>query len=286
MWSEAAAILSAMGWAGDSVLVRLGAGKSNVAAAAFLSYCVSTVCLWSYLWIYFPIERLWSGATVYFILSGCLQPLFARILYYEGINRLGASRAGPLRGVEPLVSTILAVAFLRERPTLSVYGGTILIVVSVWLISARESGERNWRLFDVIFPFGAAFVAAVSQNLRKGGLLILPDPFVGAAISTSTSLIIFSAFLLATRRAGLLNVRRESLPFFGSAALISATAQVLNFTALTGGEVSVMVPLVNTTPLFTVLFSSLFLRSVETVTFRVTLGALLMVTGVIIITGR
>src|SRR2546426_604388 len=189
MWPEVIAVLSAMGWAGDAVLVRIGARTSNVIAAAFLSYAFAALLLWIYLFVYF-------------------------------------------------------------------------------------------------FPLGAAFCGAVSQNLRKSGLLILPDPYAGAAISASTSLVIFSLFLVVTGKIRLARERRESLPFFGSAALVSASAQILNFAALNGGEVSAMVPLLNTTPLFTVVFSALFLREVETVTLRVVHGALLMVAGVIVIAVR
>ncbi len=38
---EVIAIVSAMGWAGDGVLVRMGARTSNIYAAAFLSYSVA-----------------------------------------------------------------------------------------------------------------------------------------------------------------------------------------------------------------------------------------------------
>jgi drug/metabolite transporter (DMT)-like permease len=286
MWPEVIAILSATGWACDSVLVRLGARRSNILAAAFLSYSVSALSLWMYLLLFSSLDLLWSRATLYFLLGGCLQPLIARILFYVGLTRLGASRAGPLRGVEPLFSAVIAVVFLQERPGFLVYGGTVLIVASVWLISRRESGESRWRLFDIQFPLGAALVSAVSQNLRKGGLLILPDPFVGTAVSTATSLALLLIFLLATRKMNLVRIERESLPFFGTGAIVSAMAQLLNFMALSRGEVSVMVPLLNTTPLFTVLFSSLFLREVEKVTLRIVLGAALMVAGVVIITRR
>lgn len=286
MRPEVIAILSSMFWASDSILVRMGARTSNVFAAAFLSYSVSAFCLWSYLFVYFPLRLLWSPATIYFVLSGCFQPLLARILYYVGITRLGVSRAGPLRGISPLFAVIFAVVFLQERPTPVVYGGTALIVISVWLISSRDTGKGEWKLFDIVFPLGAAFFAAVSQNLRRGGLLIFPDPYVGAAISTTTSLVLFSISLMVAGKIRLIQPHRESLPFFGSAALVSAVAQILNFMALSMGEVSVMVPLLDTTPLFAVLFSAFFLRSQEKVTVRIVLGALLMVAGVVIISNR
>jgi len=37
---------------------------------------------------------------IYYVISGCMQPLFARALFYEGITRIGVARAGPLRGIE------------------------------------------------------------------------------------------------------------------------------------------------------------------------------------------
>ena len=286
MTPEIAALLSAMGWAGDSILVRKGARTSNVVAAAFFSYCVAAVFFWSYLAFYLSPRLLWSRAAVFFALAGCVQPLLARILFYMGITRMGVSRAGPLRGAEPLFALTLAVIYLRERPNVLIYAGTAVIVTSAWLITSRERGEVRWKLWHIVFPLGAAFFAAVSQNLRKAGLSILPDPVFGAAVSTSTSLLIFAVFLLASGRIGLIRTNRRSFPFFGSAALVSMTAQILNFAALNKGEVSAMVPLTNTTPLFSVVFSLLFLRDQEEVPRKVVLGALLMVGGVVIIAGR
>jgi DME family drug/metabolite transporter len=286
MRPEIIAVISAMGWAGDAVLVRFGARDSNVVSAAFMSYAFSAVSVWLYLLLYVPLDRLRSRATIYFLLSGCLQPLLARILYYTGLTRIGVARSGPLRGTEPLLSVTLAVMFLRERPNLFVYGGAALIVGSVWLVLWRSEGDTAARPVDYLFPLGAALCGAVSQNLRKSGLLILPDPLVGAAVSTVTSLAIFSVFLSATGKIGLVRPRRESVPFFGAAAVVSTGAQILNFVALRGGEVSAMVPLLNTTPLFTVLFSFLFLRNIETVTLKIILGAILMVVGIVVIASR
>lgn len=286
MGAEVIAILSSMGWAVDAILVRMGARTSNIYSAAFLSYSVSAICLWSYLLLYYPYHLLWSPATIYFLLSGCLQPLVARLLYYTGITRLGVSRAGPLRGVSPFFALSIGVLFLHERPTVFVLAGTTLIVASVWLICARSKGEKEWKLFDIIFPLGAALAAAVSQNLRREGLLILPNPYVGAAISTTTSLVIFALSLLAMGRIRLLQPQRESLPYFGSAAFIATGAQILNFTALSMGEVSVIVPLFETNSLFAIILSGIFLRDLERVTPRIVLGALLMVSGVLVISSR
>jgi DME family drug/metabolite transporter len=284
--AEITAVLSAMGWAGDSVLVRLGVRNSNIFAAMLVSFTVSAGCIWTYLIATTSLEFLQSPAMTYFLISGCLQPLFARALYYEGIMRLGVSRAGPLRGGEPLFATIIAVTFLHETPGIMVYLGTLLIMTSLWLILGKQSAGARWRLIDTAFPLSAALVSAVSQSLRKQGLLILPDPFVATAIVTSVSLMLFVVFLIATTRTNLLRMRRDSFVFFLSAALLATSAQVANFVALGRAHVSVIIPLLNTTPLFTLLFSGLFLRNLEQLNARIVLGAILMVSGVVLITSR
>jgi drug/metabolite transporter, DME family len=286
MFAELVAIFSAMGWAGDSVLVRLGLRQSNIFAAMLVSYAVSVTCIWTYLLITTPLDFLRSPAMVYFLISGCLQPLFARALYYEALTRIGVSRAGPLRGAEPLFAIAIAVAILHERPSVPVYIGTVLIVGSVWAISSGYAGKTGWRFVDLLLPLGAALVSAISQSLRKQGLNILPDPFVAAVTVTSVTLTLLVAFLVVTRRTHQLHMRRRSFLFFSCAALVALFAQISNFIALSRAEVSVIIPLLNTTPLFTVLFSTLFLRSMETITPRILLGAILMVAGVVIIASR
>jgi drug/metabolite transporter, DME family len=286
MFAEVVAIFSAMGWSGDSVLVRLGLRKSNIFAAMLVSYTVSVTCIWTYLLLTTPFDFLRSPAMPYFLVSGCLQPLFARALYYEALTRMGVSRAGPLRGAEPLFATAIAVTVLHEQPTLPVYAGTVLIVASVWAISFGQSGQTNWRLLDILFPLGAALVSAISQSLRKQGLNILPDPFVATVTVTSVTLTLLVIFLLATRRTGQLRMGPESFRFFFIAALVAISAQISNFIALSRTDVSVIIPLLNTTPFFTVLFTALFLRRMETITPRIVFGAILMVAGVVIITSR
>jgi len=286
LFAEIVAIGSAMGWAADSVLVRFGLRKSNIFAAMLVSYVVSVTCMWSYLAVTTSLEFLTSPAMIYYLISGCMQPLFARALFYEGITRIGVARAGPLRGIEPLFATVIAIVIFRERPGWLVFFGTLLIVASLWLISGRREGDKQWRLLDTIFPIGAALISAVSQSLRKQALKIIPDPFVAVAVVTTVSLILLLGFVFATRRTEQLKMRRQGFRFFLCASLIATLAQVANFIALGRGELSVIIPLLNTTPLFTVLFSVLFLRAVETINARVVVGAALMVAGVVLITSR
>ena len=287
MRPEIVPFLSAMGWAVDSILVRKGARTSSVLSAAFLSYVVTTILTWSYVAINFPLSIVRSPAAFYFMASGTLQPLLARIFLYIGIDRLGVARAMPLRGTGPLFSVAIAVFFLQERPVLPVYLGGLFIVAGGWLVLYRKgSASADWRLVDAIYPLLAALLAGVSQNFRRAGLLILPNPFVAGAVTTGTSLTIFVIYLWIKRQFPVVIPSRESLPYFGPTAFVSAVSQLLVFTSLNLGEVSVMIPLLNTTPLFSLLFSAIFLKDLERVTMPIVLGALSLLGGALLITAR
>ena len=144
--AEIIAIGSAMGWAGDSILVRFGLRQSNIFAAMLVSYTVSITCMWSYLITTTSLDFLRSPAMIYYLISGSMQPLFARALFYEGITRIGVARAGPLRGSEPLFATAIAITIFHEQPGWWVFLGTVLIVGSLWVISGRQQGDTKWRL--------------------------------------------------------------------------------------------------------------------------------------------
>jgi len=113
-----------------------------------------------------------------------------------------------------------------------------------------------------------------------------PWPFVAVAVVTTVSLILLLVFAFSTKRGVLFRIGPRSLVFFLCAASLATLAQVANFIALGHGELSVIIPLVNTTPLFAVLFSAVFLRNIETVNRRIVLGALTMVSGILLITIR
>lgn len=284
MRPEIVPIISAAGWAVDSILVRRGAQSSSILSAAFMSYVVTAALMWTYVLTHHPASIVWQPAALYFVLSGTLQPLLARIFFYIGLERIGVARAAPIRGTGPLFSVIIAVLFLHERPSLPVYVGAFLIVAGGCMVVGRNGNKGDWRLLDAVYPLAAAFLAAFSQNFRRAGLLLLPNPFVAGAVTTGTSLVILTAYLGVTRTFSTVIPSRPSMRFYVPAAFISAGAQLLVFVSLSLGEVSVMVPLLNTTPLFSVLFSLLFLKDLEKVTANIVIGVLLLLAGAISIT--
>lgn len=286
MQPELFALTASIGWAANGILVRKGARYGEVTSAVLLSF-ICTVCfLWGISWWTFPEGFSSSPALFYFLLSGLIQPALVRTLHYMGIARLGASRAEPLRSVAPLFATLIAFIVLNERPGVIVYTAIFLTITGMALLSYRREGEAKWKRSDLLFPLAAAFLAAISQNIRKAGLLILPNPYVAAAVTTTTSLVVFLSTLSLSGQSRSFQMSRSSFPFYGAAALVATAAQLLSFVALSRAEVSVVVTLTSTSPLFTVVLSGFFLRDLEKITAKVVIGAFLLVAGILLITNR
>ena len=79
-------------------------------------------------------------------------------------------------------------------------------------------------------------------------------------------------------------LRRETLWWFGLSGLLNSAAVTMNMTALEMGDVVLVSPLISTTPLFTVILSTIFLRSFERVTLKVLVGAAAICLGGIVLT--
>ena len=72
-------------------------------------------------------------------------------------------------------------------------------------------------------------------------------------------------------------------PYLILAGLFSAAAVYGRYFAINLGEVSIVIALVQTSPLFVVLISIVFLRELEQVSARLVLGALLTVAGGVLV---
>jgi len=92
--------------------------------------------------------------------------------------------------------------------------------------------------------------------------------------------------LTVSGKLGSLKFRGGCLPYYGLAAVFAVVGQLLNFHALHAGEVSVVSPILNTTPLFIIVFTALFLRDEEKINRQVVIGSMMLVAGVAVITAR
>jgi DME family drug/metabolite transporter len=277
------ALLSALFNAVATILIRQGLQSSNPHTGFWINLVVGVAGLWLAVWLLTPGDVFAIRALPYFIVSGLLGTMGGRFARFLAIDKVGASVAAPIINLNPFIAAALAIALLGERVTLSILVGTVVIVAGTILLS-MSGRQAGFRLRHLVYPFTAASCFGTVAIIRKLGLSET-GPIFGAAVNMTTALIAFTLFLWASGNWQAMRCRGPSLRYFIGAGVAENTGVCLVIVALSLGQVSLVVPLAGTAPLFVLLMTWLFLRHVEKLTWRIIVGSILIVGGVGVLTG-
>jgi uncharacterized membrane protein len=268
----------------STIPTRRGLQTSNARSSAIVYLLVNTTFLWVMTFILYPLDQITTRGLEYFVLAGIFAPGIARMFRDVSIKRLGVAITSPIVATNTLFAVIFAILFLQEPLTLSLIFGAVLVVGGVNVLSYRR-GSREWRRRDLIYPLMAALLFAASTNIRKVGLQTSELSILGAAITSSISLIIlFSTFFLSReRQRHILILNRGAFRYFMVSSITSSIAFLLYFFSLSQGLLVRVQPIAATNPLFALFFSHFFLKDMEKVTFQIGVGAALIFIGIIFV---
>ena len=265
------------------MLIQRGLRRSNFYAGFWLNVAVGAVGLWAAVLLLVPREDYNWHAAPYFIASGVVGTAAGRLFRVAAIEKVGASVSAAILNLAPLISTVLAILLLGERITLAILTGTLVVVLGTILLSM--SGRHvGFRPRDLVYPFVSAMCFGVVAILRKLGLG-LAGPLFDSAINITAALIASTAFVLASGNLGAIRYDKRSFLYFAGGGAFENTGVFLLIFALGLGEVSVVVPLAGTSPLFVLLLAYWFPSGIDRLSWRLITGAVLIVLGVFLLTG-
>lgn len=282
-WPPALALFAAVGFGCSAVLLRRALGRTTPLAAAIVSVTFTTVFVCLLALSTSPVSRLFTWRITPFLLAGVIAPGLSRLAYFSGIQRVGVARALPLVSTSPVFAVLLAVLLLGERPSWSLFAGAGCIVVGGFLLAGRARTDAPWRRRDLILPLLAALGFAVRDNIFRFGFKDYAEPTLAAAAAALSSLVVMWLVAATQRTSGHVRFSGMALGFLAASGLAEALAYVSMLRAFSGGQVSVVSPLVNTHGMFAVVLTAIFLRDLERVTWRVTTAAALIVVGIFIV---
>jgi transporter family protein len=272
------ALSSALCTALATMLIHRGLQGSTFHAGAWINVAVGAVAAWSAALLLVPLEEYTWQAVPYFALSGLIGTTGGRLFRVLAIQRVGAPVAAAINNLTPLVATVLAILILGEHVTLPIVGGTLVIVAGTILLSL--SGRYvGFRVPDLAYPFIAASCFGTVQILRKLGLASA-GPLLGATINVTAALIAMTTFVVASGNLGSLRCSRRSLLYFIGGGIAENGGVFLLLLALGFGDVSVVVPLAGSAPLFVLLLAYLFPSAKAALGWRIVAGVVLIVLGV------
>lgn len=226
-----------------------------------------------------------TKAILYVILGAAPILATGTLLYWESVRRLGISVAFPIASSYPLAVSLYGFFFLDEAFSVAKVFGTVAITVGVSLISisSSESGSRSSE-----GPHRRSILLAFLAMLCWSGNTILIKHAVDAGLGVFTvNLLRMPVIALLLTTAVMVRYRKERIPrpslrplsVLGLAAVISGVQDLLYFYTLRASDLSIIVPLASTSPLFVTPMAVLFLK--ERVTLRTLVGTIMTVIGIV-----
>ncbi|HEU4439560.1 MAG TPA: EamA family transporter [Methylomirabilota bacterium] len=275
------ALGSALCGALATFLIQRGLERSNFYAGAWINVVVGALAAWTATVMLVPWQAYTWRAVPYFVFSGVVGTAGGRLFRVLAIQKVGAPVAATVNNLAPLVATGLAIVLLGEHVTPPILGGTLVIVAGTILLSlsGRYVGFRPRHL---VYPFIAASCFGTVAIVRKLGLSTA-GPLFDAAINVTAALLASTAFVAASGNLGSLRCDRRSLLWFVAGGIAENSGVFLVLLALGGGDVSVVIPLAGTAPLFVLLMAYLFPSEAHRLNWRVVVGAVLIVLGVVLL---
>lgn len=242
----------------------------------------SGILAWIFALIFVDPATFQTRAALIFAAVGVVYPVLVSILAVRSNERLGPAVAGAVGNVTPLFAVLGAVLFLDERMGWGQIAGLALVVVGVALLALRGGvGGRQWSVWVLALPLGAAFIRGIIQPAIKTGLAEWHEPMAATAIGYSSSIVVI--LVLVGRRAWREGpADRRGIFWFTAVGLFNGTATFLLYAALGLGSITLVAPLVAIFPLIAVVMSFLLLRG-ERLHVVGLLGIVISVAGVILL---
>jgi uncharacterized membrane protein len=265
------------------IFVRRGLAGSNALTGSVISLGTSTVIFWTLAIVLAPLALLASPAIGYFMAGGLFAPALGQTLGYIGMERIGVARSSPIVNTSPMFSSIFAVLLLGEIWLVQNMLGTGLVILGVIVLSTSRPASGKWHKKDVIYPILAALAFGISTTFRKTGLMTIHVPLLAAAVTVGTAFLGLLAIVWCKGGRDILSFNPRSSSWLFGGAVINSAAILSFFSALNVGTVVRVEPLVACNPLLTILWASIFLRQFETLSWRVVAGALVTVSGTVLV---
>ena len=173
MIGAALAIISAATSAVSVVLVRKYSSHSSAFNISLAIRWVGMLILWPLALVLTDFSLINIASILLFALSGILTPGFVRLLYYQGMKKLGAPVNSSLFSIYPLYTSLLAVLFLSEILAPGNWAGILMVFLGGILVewSSREATTQNKHSrIDLIYPVLGGVALGVGSIFRKSAL--------------------------------------------------------------------------------------------------------------------
>ncbi|MDA1173734.1 MAG: DMT family transporter [Chloroflexi bacterium] len=297
------ALLGAFSFSLNSVTMRRGISRGAASQGLYV-----TVFLGAGLFVVasvvsgqvFDLGSVTANDFVSMAASGVVHILGGRYCNYRAMGAIGANRAQPIVGMATLASVMIAVVFLGETLNALQGVGIALVMVGPALVMpGRRSAPQavpaggSGTVVKAFQPkmvegysFGvlAALFWGAGPVLMRAGVESNGLGILGGTVSYLAATLVLSLTLLIPGQAsGALSLDKSARKLFFVAGLGSGFANGFRFSALALAPVSVVIPLMRATVLFTLVLNFAFNRHLESFEPKVLIGIFISMIGAILL---
>jgi DME family drug/metabolite transporter len=235
-------------------------------------------------------------AIAIFGVTGIVNYSVGRWLIYKCIGLIGANRGNILGASQTVYAIVIALTFLGQTINALTGAGIVLVLLGIAVISYRKGPadpgyftKRQLKL-GLVYGVIGAFFWGLAQDLMQVGIKQYSNPTGATFLTYSLSLIGILPLFLMNARLTLnqgknpLRIDRKSFAFVVVATLMGSFAQFFRYNALVTIPVTIVATVNGSNPLFTLVFSYMFIRQIEFIDRRTVLGIITSVAGVILVT--
>lgn len=284
----AAALGSAASWAIGAILLKKIGDSLSSLAMTLVKGMISIVFLGIGVLIigYTPMT---FATLALLVVSGLLGIAISDSCFFEALKDLGPVALVVLMMLGQIVTVVLAVVFLGERPPLLAWVaiGMILAGVVVVISGNVGSGRHANGIRGILFGVGSVLSMSVSLIMAKIAL-VDTDSMQATLVRMLAGTIGVFIFGAMTRRVGAwvnpFMDAKVALRFAGTILIVTFGGFWLTMVAFKRTDVVVANTLINTEPLFVLPLAYIILK--EKITGRGIIGTLLAVTGIVILLGH
>ena len=287
------AVAAACLFAAVGITARRGVQHNSIVTALVVSLPVGALVMLVFVVFDLP-DTVSLGGVGLFVAAGFMGEGIGRTSFILAVQRIGPSTATPIQtATYPVLALAGGVLLFSETVTGLRVAGAMAIVAGIWALvggdghsEASGAADRTGRLgrWAYLLPVAGGLAFAGSDIVRKLGLVEMPFPAFGALLGNVTIIAVWALVVAFVPGIRSLVKPGPGWHWFLLTGALAGLGVLSVFGALESGDVSMVGPIIMAQPLVVVLLSALFLRDIERLTWKIVMGAVLTVLGVILIT--